>query len=94
METFYSAWQIVQQFLAADARLPREVALPNTAHRQVARWLEERRNYPVLDIIEAMTPISQPELLQTTEKEVDLFTRSTEPSQTDAIISPIARSFE
>jgi len=32
MEAFYYAWNIVQQFLAADAKLPKEVALPNSAH--------------------------------------------------------------
>jgi len=28
MEAFYRGWGIVQQFIAADAQLPREVALP------------------------------------------------------------------
>jgi hypothetical protein len=92
MEAFYHAWNIVQQFLANDAVLPKEVALPNTAHRQIARWLEERRNFPVIDVLEAMKPISQPELLETNETEVSLVEKSEEQSHTRSIISPIART--
>ena len=91
MEAFYYCWNIVQQFFAADAKLPKEVALPNGAHRQVARWLEERRSFPVLDVIDAMQPISQPELLETDKKEVSRIMKSQEASQTESIISPIAK---
>ena len=91
VEGFYHSWNIVQQFLAADARLPREVALPNGAHRQVARWLEERRSFPVLDVIDAMTPVAQPELLQTDKQEVSLILRSEAYSRTGTIVSPVAR---
>lgn len=92
MEAFYYAWNIVQQFIAADARLPKEVALPNGAHRQIARWLEERRSYPVIDVIDAMKPVSQPELLQTNETEIDFYTKSDQSSRTGSIISPIAKT--
>ncbi len=92
METFYSAWNIVQQFFTADAKLPREVALPNGAHRQVARWLEERRNYPVVEVIDVMGAVAQPELLDTDETEVSLILKSDEGSRTEAVISPIAKT--
>lgn len=91
MEAFYNSWNIVQQFFAADAKLPKEVALPNGAHRQVARWLEERRDFPVVDVLDAMIAISQPELLETDEKEVSMFTKGAEPSHTGSIISPMAK---
>ncbi len=39
METFYQAWVIVQQFLTADAYIPKEVSLPRPADRQVCRYL-------------------------------------------------------
>ena len=94
MEAFYHAWNIVQQFFAADARLPREVALPNGAHRQVARWLEERRNFPVVDVVDVLKPISQPELLKTNETEVSFFNKSDLQSQTFSIISPVAKRAE
>ena len=94
MEAFYYSWNIVQQFFAADARLPREVALPNGSQRQIARWLEERRGFPVMDVIGAMKPISQPELLETDEQEVSLFLKSSEESKTGSIISPVATMTE
>lgn len=92
MEAFYYAWNLVQQFLAADARLPKEVSLPNGSHRQIARWLEERRDYPVLDVVDVMKPVSQPHLLKTEKTEVDFYTKSTQPSTTFSIISPVANS--
>lgn len=63
MELFYVAWGIVQQFISADARTPREVNLPIAAHRMVAKLLEDRREFPLIDVIEALAPLSQPELL-------------------------------
>lgn len=74
MEIFYLAWEVVQQFLFADAKLPAEVYLPRPAQRAVARNLEDRRAYKVLDVIDALGPLSQPELLQTHEDEVAIVT--------------------
>jgi hypothetical protein len=65
VETFYKAWEVVVQFLAADAQVPKEVFLPRPAARQVARMLEDRRAFPVLDVIAALEALAQPELLDT-----------------------------
>ncbi len=93
MEVFYQGWVVVQQFLASDAKLPKEVYLPRQAERQVARFLEERREFPIVDVLEAIYPLSQPELLDTKEQEVDAInTRETTEIETDTIIAPIARS--
>jgi hypothetical protein len=54
METFYEGWTVVQQFIAADAQVPREVALPRPAQRQVARYLADRREFPVVDVVDAL----------------------------------------
>ncbi|MCL9849240.1 hypothetical protein RSP673_010495 [Ralstonia solanacearum P673] len=91
MELFYHAWGIVQQFLAADAKVPREVALPTPAHRMVAQILEDRRQFPVLDVVEALGPLAQPELLRTDERDRtrDL-TRDAEPI-VDTLIAPVSR---
>lgn len=70
MQVFYEGWQIIQQFIAADANLPREVALARPAHREVARILADRREFPIVDVVEAIGPLAQPELLQTAEKDV------------------------
>jgi hypothetical protein len=45
MEVFYQGWGVIQQFIAADASLPREVALPRQTDRQVARYLVDRRDF-------------------------------------------------
>jgi hypothetical protein len=89
METFYKAWQVVQQFLAADARLPKEVALPRPAERQVARYLADRRDFPVLDVIEALGPLAQPELLETREQPARLVLTREAEVQTGAIVAPM-----
>jgi len=91
MEVFYCAWGIVQQFLVADAMMPREVNLPTPSHRQVARELVQRRDFAVLDVIDALSPLAQPQLLTTNE--VVKPTTRTGPGEilVDGLISPIPR---
>jgi hypothetical protein len=64
MELFYSSFFVVKQFLAADARVPKPVALPGAADRFVAEQFEQRRDFPVLDVISAMAPLGQPGLTE------------------------------
>lgn len=45
----------------------RRSTCPRPAQRQVARYLATRRKFAVLDVIEALAPLSQPELLETRE---------------------------
>jgi hypothetical protein len=93
MELFYTGWRIVQQFLYADARVPFEVALPNPPERQVARELEMRRDFNVLDIVQALEPQSQGNLLETEMREVnatDHFQNNNGASFNDAIVAPVA----
>lgn len=90
MQAFYEAWRIVQAFLVEDAQVPREAALPRPVDREVARILAERRDFPVLDVLEAIKPFGQPELLHTDEAETDLFTLAGE-ARTDVIVAPISR---
>ena len=75
VETFYKAWEVVAQFLAADAKVPKEVALSRPPARTVARYLADRREFPVVDVIEALKPLAQPELL------------TTEPSSAELVLS-------
>ncbi len=64
MELFYEAFVAVRTFLLADARQPKPVVLPSSASRYVAKMLEERRGFPVLDVIAALGPLAQPDLLE------------------------------
>lgn len=92
MEVFYQGWGVVTQFIAADGVLPREVYLPRQADRQVARYLEDRREFPVVDVVEALRPLAQPELLQTEEQDATLISRreSNPEVETGAVVAPIA----
>jgi hypothetical protein len=89
MQIFYNAWGIVQQFVSADAQLPKEVALPIPAHRQVASELVARREFPVLEVIEALRPLAQPELLSTKETTGSLAPTSEGETIIDGLISPL-----
>lgn len=93
MEVFWCAWETVLQVMSADCRVPREAYLPRPPQRQVARLLADRRDYPVVDVIEALDPLSQPYLLQTRPEqlELDLF-RPGVDTEIHSLVSPYARS--
>ena len=93
MEVFYQGWGVVQQFIAADANVPREAMLPRPPDRQVARYLTERREFAVVDVLEALRPLAQPELLRTQEQNANLISRrETEFAvETGAVLAPMAR---
>jgi hypothetical protein len=90
METFYEGWRIVQAFIDADGQMPREVSLPRPAHREVAKILVERRDYPVVDVVDAVKAFSQPSLLYTDDRQVDTTTLKGQ-TNTDLVIAPISR---
>jgi len=90
-EIFYSAWVIVQQFIAADAQVPKEAALPSASQRMVARLLAERRGFPIVEVIEALAPIAQPELLMTTQESKPVEPSRAEIANVETLIAPISR---
>jgi hypothetical protein len=94
VETFYLAWEVVTAFLAADAFVPKEVALPRPAARTVARYLADRREFPVVDVIEALASLAQPELLRTQEGPAGIILAGgkSDVVETSAVLAPIARS--
>lgn len=65
MQVFYEGWRIVQAFLHADARVPKEAMLPRPVDREICRMLEERREFSTVEVIEALKVFSQPELIAT-----------------------------
>jgi hypothetical protein len=91
MQIFYEGWRVVQAFMAADAQIPKEVSLPSPVEREVARILAERREFGVLEVIEAIQPFGQPELLQTDERQVDLTALSGDPV-VDMVVAPMPRN--
>ncbi|WP_430232628.1 hypothetical protein [Nitrosomonas communis] len=88
MEAFYVSWGIVKQFLNADANIPSEVYLPTPLQRQVANELFIRRNFNVVEVIEALGPLSQPHLLF--NRPLDVTVEVDGPRMTaNTLISPI-----
>jgi hypothetical protein len=94
METFYEGWVIVQAFLAADARMPKEVDLPRPPTRQVARMLADRRDFPVVDVVEALGNFAQPELLETTEQTADLILTRGDETEVRSVLAPEAQQMK
>ena len=99
MEIFYTGWNVVRQLLAADARLPEEVNLPGSAARRVAKELADRRAFPVLEVIEALMPQAQPELLETDAVDAkvvvpDLKAGRSQRLEIGSIVAPISREAE
>lgn len=88
MQFFYGAWGIVMQLINADMNMPKEVNLPNPLDRQVATQLVQRREYTILEVIQALVPLAQPHLLRNDQSLADI-QQQNGLNQTDSIISPI-----
>ena len=91
MELFYTGWRIVQQFIHSDAKVPAAVNLPTPADRQVAKELEMRREYPIIEVIAALEAQSQPDLLNQSQRDVETEAGGeAESLLNDLVISPVA----
>jgi hypothetical protein len=71
MQIFYEGWRIVQALCESDFKMPKEVDVPTPSHREVARVYIERRDFPVVDVLDAVAKFGQPELLHTSDEKVD-----------------------
>ena len=94
MEIFYRGWGVVRQFVAADAQVPKEVFLPVPSERRVAALLAERRDFAVLDVIEALGPLAQPELLKTDHRAATVVDASATRSDLRNLVAPQPRTRE
>jgi hypothetical protein len=92
MQVFYEAWRIVQAFLAADANVPKEAMMPRPVDREICRMLHERREFPVVDVVDALKVFGQPELLVTDPEQVALEIVSGEASHTGTLLAPMSKS--
>jgi hypothetical protein len=92
MEVFYSGWETVVMFCNRRAEMPTPVELHRPAQRVVARALVDRRDYPVVDVVDALGALAQPYLLQTRPAQLNLdLYRAGEGDGVRSIISPFAR---
>jgi len=93
MQVFYEGWRTVQAFIDADAKTPQEIDLPTPVQREVARILAERREFPIIDVVEAIKKFGQPELLSTKSKTVGKHTLNGQ-SSTEMVVAPISRTIK
>ncbi len=70
MELFYKSFYLVRAFLLADAHVPPPVRLPDAEDRYVTKELEDRRTFPLLDVLGAIRDMSQGSLLHTEKRDV------------------------
>ena len=63
--------------------------MPRPIDREVTRILAERREFPVVDVVEAIAAFGQPELLKTDDRQADLFPLPA-AAATDTIAAPLA----
>ena len=90
MQTFYESLRIVQAFIASDGKLPKESLLPRPVDREICRMLEERRDYPVIEVIDALRIFGQPELLKTDTETVSVENFKGD-AETDTVLAPLSR---
>ena len=89
VQTFHEGWRVVQALCESDFKMPKDVDLPRPAHREAARVFVERRDFPVVDVIEATRKFAQPHLLDTTTETVGSTSFQTEVQPgTSTILSP------
>ncbi|MFQ8432191.1 hypothetical protein [Amaricoccus sp. W119] len=92
MEVFYGGWETVVAFIDRRAEMPPPVLLSRPAQRHVAQALVDRRDFPVVDVVEALGAFAQPFLLQTRPAQLNLdLYRAGGGDEINSIISPIAR---
>lgn len=63
MEQFAASFSVIKAFLKNDARTPPPATVPYAHDRYFCDMLAERRDFPVLDVIEGMIHMAQPGLV-------------------------------
>lgn len=93
MTIFHEGWKLVQTLCARNFEMPSNADIPNPLHREVARIFVERREFPIVDVVEAIRKFAQPELFTTTTETVsNVPFATTAVSATSTMITPIART--
>lgn len=90
VELFYQGWNDIKQFLNAQATLLSEQWVPHGDDRFVCKQLENRKKFPVLEILKVIDIFKQPHLLETEDKLISVATSGIEEPKISAIISPFS----
>jgi hypothetical protein len=90
VQIFYAGWRIVQALCAGNFEMPSTADIPSPPHREVARIYAERRDFPILDVVDAIRKFAQPELLtRRTGTVPDVPFAATAAAATSTIITPV-----
>jgi hypothetical protein len=94
MRVFHDGWKIVQNLCMRNFDMPSDADIPSPLHREVARIFAERREFPIMEVVEATRKFAQPGLLTiSTEIVSNIPFGTSATSATSTIITPIARTF-
>lgn len=63
MEAFSRSWCLLTAFLAADAKVPSEAQMPDSACRKVAGLLAKLRDQPVVEVVALLSSKAEPGLV-------------------------------
>ena len=90
MESFLTAVQAIKFFFHRDARMPTEGEIPNSAARRMVRELYDRREVPVVELIDILGVIAQPGLLRREQSELssDVY-RPSDDNDVEGMLSPV-----
>ena len=93
MEVFYAGFRVVQVLCSTSFRTPKPVDLPDSTQRAAAAVFVERREFSVVDVLQATEKFGQPHLLEPHPIRVDGVTiLDSAPSTTTTFISPVPMS--
>jgi hypothetical protein len=82
---------IPQSPLRADARVPRPVELPDAEDRLITQELENRREFPVIEVMDVLARMSQRDLIADTdvvEQRVDALLSENAGLETEIELEP------
>jgi hypothetical protein len=91
VEVFYRGWSVVKNILHAGGEMPGPAYLAAQPERFVAKQLAERARFPVVDIVKALYPQAQPELLKGKVGAAPIEQRRSGERKLGAAIVPVAR---
>lgn len=90
MQYFYSTWRIVSAFFKNDAKSPHERQLASVEELSVAKFLEQKRDVPVLEIVdEDLRRLAHPTLILPDAKEIittNVFSNDSDNEKTNSTI--------
>lgn len=72
MILFSASFQVAKQLMYSLGQMPKAPALIYEDDLTVAEWLSARRDFPVMEMLEALNPLMQPGLLSSRKADVSL----------------------